>query len=50
MGFISGRALFQINPDLFKDADDGVEDIVFEEDEERKADQSDEENDNMRDG
>ena len=32
---MSGRALFSINPDLFEDADDaGVEDIVFESDEE----------------
>lgn len=37
MNFISGRALFEINPDLFDDADDGVEDVIFEEDEETKA-------------
>ena len=36
MNFMSGRALFQYNPDLFEDADDVGEDIVFEEDEETK--------------
>ena len=33
MAFMSGRALFQFNPDLFEDAEDGAADIVFEEDE-----------------
>ena len=33
MNFMSGRALFQFNPDLFEDAEDAGEDIVFEEDE-----------------
>lgn len=37
MHFMSGRALFTINPDLFEDAEDaGVDDIIFEDDEERK--------------
>ena len=37
MAFMSGRALFQFNPDLFEDAEDaGADDIVFEEDEETK--------------
>lgn len=37
MQFMSGRALFQYNPELFETADDdGVEDIVFEDEEERK--------------
>ncbi len=33
MAFMSGRALFQFNPDLFEDAEDAGDDIVFEEDE-----------------
>ena len=42
MAFMSGRALFQFNPDLFEDAADANEgDIVFEEDEERAAAQGD---------
>ena len=36
MNFMSGRALFQINPEMFQDADDAGDDIVFEEDEETK--------------
>jgi len=35
MAFMSGRALFQFNPDLFEDAEDaGADDIVFEDEEE----------------
>ena len=42
MHFMSGRALFQFNPDLFEDAADaGEDDIVFEEDEQRAAAQQD---------
>ena len=33
MQFMSGRALFSYNPDLFAD-DDNAEDVVFEDDEE----------------
>ena len=40
MAFMSGRALFQFNPDLFEDAEDaGAEDIVFEDDEEESKDE-----------
>lgn len=38
MAWLSGRALFQINPELFADGDDAGadEDIIFEDDEETK--------------
>ena len=37
MAFMSGRALFQFNPDLFEDAEDaGADDVLFDEDEETK--------------
>ena len=33
MAFMSGKALFTYNPDLFADDDNADDDIVFEEDE-----------------
>ena len=42
MAFMSGRALFEFNPDLFEDAEDaGADDIVFEEDEENDEETKD---------
>ena len=38
MQFMSGKALFTYNPDLFTDDANADDDIVFEEDEEQKQD------------
>ena len=38
MAFMSGRALFSFNPDLFDDAE-GAEDLEFEEDEENNGEE-----------
>ena len=38
MAFMSGRALFAYNPDMFEDDDAAETEIVFEEDEEQKED------------
>ena len=32
MNFMSGRALFQYNPDLFEDDADAADDTIFDED------------------
>lgn len=33
MNFLSGRALFQYNPDLFADDEDAADDTIFDDDE-----------------
>lgn len=38
MAFMSGRALFDYNPDMFEDDEGADTEIVFEEDEEQKED------------
>ena len=38
MQFMSGRALFQYNPDLFEDAEDAADDTIFDEEREGEDD------------
>ena len=40
MHFMSGKALFTYNPDLFADDDNADDDIVFEEDGEKHNDKT----------
>ena len=40
MAFMSGKALFEYNPDMFEDDEGAAAEIVFEEDEEQKEDEA----------
>jgi len=42
MAFMSGRALFNYNPDLFEDDENAVDDDGFEDEEEKAAQQESE--------